>query len=377
MRTAVLHIVENLDRGAVETWLVRMLAFARSCGIDLDWSFYCTVPGGGALDTVALAAGTKIVRSPVPLARKVEFLQALRSELKHGGYDVVHCHHDLISGIYLLAALGIKLRRRIVHVHNADESLLTPNPIKQALLREPLRRTCLCLADRIVGISNHTLDSFLAGLQRRPGRDVVHYYGIDPAPFETPLPDRVGFRRSLGFDDDARVLLFAGRIVPEKNPLFALDVLAEMRRIDPKVVGVFAGAGGLEVQLREQARILNLNSGCRFLGWRTDIADIMRSSDWFILPHPETPVEGFGIAVVEAQLARLRLLISTGIADDPLLPTAVYRRLSLSEGPVAWAQAGLAMAQMELPSSDAVWESFYASPLDMDFALKDLLALYQ
>lgn len=37
----ILHIVESLDRGAVENWLIRMLGHARKRGIGVDWSFYC------------------------------------------------------------------------------------------------------------------------------------------------------------------------------------------------------------------------------------------------------------------------------------------------------------------------------------------------
>ena len=48
--TRVLHIVENLDRGAVENWLVRMLRHARRACQAPDWTFYCTLGRPGALD---------------------------------------------------------------------------------------------------------------------------------------------------------------------------------------------------------------------------------------------------------------------------------------------------------------------------------------
>ena len=39
----VLHIVENLHRGAVENWLIRMLRHARQRSVALDWTFYCAM----------------------------------------------------------------------------------------------------------------------------------------------------------------------------------------------------------------------------------------------------------------------------------------------------------------------------------------------
>lgn len=373
----VLHVVENLDRGAVENWLVRMLRHAQRRGTKLDWTFYCTLPQKGAIEDAALAAGARVVYAPVTVSSTRQFIAALRQELRSGAYDVLHCHHDLMSAIYLLSALGTPVGRRIVHVHNADEALPTPSLIKQRLLREPMRRICLALADRIVGISHHTLDTFLAGRPRRKGCDSVHYYGVNSVPHTAQADDRLRFRRELGFADDALVFLFGGRLVPEKNSIFVPDIFASLRRMEARAVCVFAGAGSQEDAVLAKVRALGVESATRLLGWRTDLARIMACSDWFVLPRPETPMEGFGLAVLEAQLAGLRLLLSRGIPDDPLLPTAHFRRLALAAGPHGWARAAIELMQEPAPSQQAAIDALAQSPMDMDFALVDLQGLYR
>jgi glycosyltransferase involved in cell wall biosynthesis len=373
----VLHIVENLNRGAVENWLVRMLRFSVRRGEALDWTFYCTLGEKGELDEEAGALAARVVHSPAPLRLKIAFMRSLRRELRRGRYDVMHCHHDLISAVYLLASLGLPIRKRIVHVHNADEGVPTPNRLKAWLLRPLLRGICLAMADSIVGISNHTLDTFLAGRKRRLGRDVVHYYGVDPSPFEVAAGDRVAFRRELGLADDARILLFAGRIVPEKNPLFAVEVFAELYRRDPNVTGVFVGSGSLDEEVRRRISELGLAPVFRHLGWRNDIAAIMCCCDWFILPRPEHPKEGFGLAVVEAQLAGLRMLLSNAIPNDPLLPTAIYTRLAIADGPGAWAKAAIELLHQGPVSRAAAQIAAAKSPFAMDAALAELVLLHQ
>jgi glycosyltransferase involved in cell wall biosynthesis len=139
---------------------------------------------------------------------------------------------------------------------------------------------------------------------------------------------------------------------------------------------VFVGAGSLEDAVRARAADLGQSEAIRLAGWRSDIPEVMAASDWFILPHPESPPEGFGIAVVEAQLAGLRLLLSKGVLDDPLLPTAVFRRLGLAEPPEAWAAAALDMLAGPAPSRAAAVAAHRESPMDMDRALDDLLSLY-
>lgn len=372
----VIHIVENLHRGAVENWLVRMLRHAVDSGVRVDWTFYCTLGQEGKLDAEARRLGAKIVHSPVPLRKKRAFLKALRSELRHGHYDALHAHHDLVSAVYLLAARGMRLKQRIVHVHNADEAVLTPHPLKKWMLRLIFRQVCLTLSSRIVGISQHTLDTFLAGRRRQPGRDRVHYYGIDATPFLKARVERDTFRRDLGLPTDAQILLFAGRIVPEKNPLFAVDVFAEMRRRNPRVAAVFVGAGSLEGAVRQRVEELRMQDRFCALGWRDDLPEIMVQCDWFILPRPEHPLEGLGIALVEAQLAGLRLLLSKGIADDPILPEAVVARLPLASGPAKWAEAALDLMNQSPPDQDRIEKLHAQSPFNLDFALRDLLLLH-
>ncbi len=125
-----------------------------------------------------------------------------------------------------------------------------------------------------------------------------------------------------------------------------------------------------------RARELGIGNSVRLLGWRTDLPEIMGCSDWFILPHPEHPMEGFGLAVIEAQLAGLRLLLSMGITDDPILPIAVFRRLSLSTGPQEWAKAAIKLLDDPEPSRAEGLEALKQSPMDMDRALDALLEFH-
>ncbi len=359
----------------MENWLLRMLEHAHKRGMKIDWTFYCILEQPGAWDSKAESLGARVCHSPVPIARKAEFMRALRQELSRGGYDVLHCHHDVLSAVYLAAALGIPTGR-VVHVHNADECVPSGSRFKQRILREPMRQMCLRMADRIVGISGHTLDTFLAGRNRRPGRDSVLYYGVDATPFVNVSADRAGFRRQLDLPADALILLFAGRMVPEKNPVFAVEVLAKLRELEAQAFAVFAGSGSQEQHVLQRARELGFEDGVRRLGWRNDLPEIMSCCDCFILPHPERPVEGFGLVVVEAQLAGMRMLLSRGVPDDPLLPAACFRRLPLADGPVVWAKAAAELLREPAPSRASAIAALKDSSMDMDRALEGLLQLH-
>jgi glycosyltransferase involved in cell wall biosynthesis len=373
----VLHCVERMHTNAIETWLARMRDHALHSGVPIDWDFHVQIPERGVLEDKYSTLEGQVIRSSYLLAEPAAFFCEFSRVCSAGRYDVVHVHADIMSAPYLIAARWAGCQKLIVHVHNADETVPTRSRVKRTVLRSAFRRICIRLAHKIVGISNHTLDTFLAGRLRRRDKDLVHYYGIDPAPFVNCQPDRGEFRRELRLPQDALILLFAGRVVPEKNPLFVVDVLAELIKREPRAVAVFVGAGSLELEVRNRAMDLGLAGSVRMLGFRADVPAVMSCCDWFILPRPEHPMEGLGIAVVEAQLAGLRMLLSRGIPDDPLLPGTVWARLSLADGSEQWATMAMQLLTQMPPANQQAAEILTKSPFDMDFALRDILSLYE
>jgi glycosyltransferase involved in cell wall biosynthesis len=284
--------------------------------------------------------------------------------------------------VYLTAAAGLSIERRIVHVHNADLHVPTGSPRKSAFLREPMRRLCLLLADRIVGISNHTLDTFLSNRQREPRRDVVLYYGIDTAPYHAPAPCRTAVRSSLGLPENARILLFASRMVEYKNPLFVVDIINEIAEDEPDVYAVFIGTGPLEEKVRERAQWLGIEDRVRVLGWRDDLTMVMRTADLFAFPRaeqttPDVGKEGLGLVVIEAQAAGLPALLSRGIPEDAILEPSLCTSLPLADGAKAWAVEARRVLAALRPNPAVGLARIERSDFALEMGFRNLVALHR
>jgi glycosyltransferase involved in cell wall biosynthesis len=371
----VCHIVESLDHGAVENWLVRSFEVARSIAADVDWTFCCILPRPGRLDDRVRALGGTVIHSPHELSSTAKFTASLRAQLRKLNFDVLHCHHDFLSAIYLVSSVGLPIKQRIVHVHNTDESLPV-SPWKQRLLLKPFRSICLALADQIVGISNDTLDQFLRNRPRRPNRDSVLYYGVDLEPIRSARYEPAGFRKSINLPADAKVVLFLGRMAPLKNPLYVIDVLQELLKRVPNTYAVFAGTGELTSTVKNMATQLGIAERIRLLGWRDDAAYLMKNSDLFLFPRLESPREGLGLVVVESQAAGLPMLTTLGITADAIVNRRLVAQLPLDAGREAWAQQ--AQQMMNAPSKD--FERALSCVEDSRFNMRDsvqeLLKLY-
>jgi len=372
----VLHIVENLNNQAVESWLLRVARAAKSDYAHVHWSFFCVLGKAGSLDALARNIGAEVIHSRYEVGDKVRFMRALREVMRAGRYDVLHCHHDIMSAAYLAASAGLPFRKRIVHVHNTSLSLPTPSRVKSELVREPMRQICLRLADEIVGISTDALESLVGKGAYNPGRHHVVHYAVDTERFFRTPVDREKCRRELGLESDARILLFVGRLTDYKNPRFVVEILEHVSNIDKNVVAVFAGAGDEAKSIIEFAEQKSLSERIRLLGFRDDVPNLMVNSDVLIWPSIEEPKEGLGLGIVEAQAAGLPILMSLSVPEEAIVVPELVQVLPLAIGAQQWANAVAGILSLPRPNREAAQDKVASSSFSMAAGVSNLVMLY-
>jgi glycosyltransferase involved in cell wall biosynthesis len=333
----VLHVIENFNVQAIEKWLYQLMRQLKLANENMDWTFYSTVGVPGKYDQDIQALGGKIIYSPIPLKKKWHFLKNFRQVLISEKFDILHCHQDVMSAIYLIAAIGLPLDK-IIHLHNTSFSLPTSSHLKSTLLQKPMRLACLYLADSIVGVSKVTLEAFLLNTKPKcDRRDVIIHCGIDMSAFHPTPCQRSFFLKALGLSANSRVLLFVGRMIDYKNPCFLIEIMEKISRLDPAFCTVFVGAGPLENKVLKMANLKSLESRVRVLGWRDDIPSLMMSCDMLICPSLEDPKEGLGLVIIEAQAAGLPVLMSLSVPDEAIVVNELVDILPLAAGAHIWA----------------------------------------
>ncbi|MBR5427889.1 MAG: glycosyltransferase [Clostridia bacterium] len=137
--------------------------------------------------------------------------------------------------------------------------------------------------------------------------------GIDIGKFRNPGVSKAQMRRELGLPEDAFVLGHVGRFAPEKNHSFILKVFAELLKKKPDAYLLLVGSGICEDEVMEMIRSSGVDDRILPISNRGDIERVLTAMDAFIFP---SLFEGLGIALLEAQAAGLRCVVSENVPSE-------------------------------------------------------------
>jgi alpha-1,6-mannosyltransferase len=123
--------------------------------------------------------------------------------------------------------------------------------------------------------------------------------GVDTTVF-TPDPQRgLELRKQLGIPEKVRLLLYVGRLAPEKNVRTLFQSYSVLQKKFPDKYHLLAVGDGTQRKLLQ--RLKNRHSGVHWLPYcsaPSELADLYRAADLFV--HPGTQ-ETFGLVSLESQ----------------------------------------------------------------------------
>lgn len=165
----------------------------------------------------------------------------------------------------------------------------------------------------LLHLSRHIVANSKAGLKaNKLNRGKVLYNGIDAAFFEEPI-DSFNIRNVFGVSNQKILITSVANLVPYKDYETVLRALYEIRKMGFVFYYIAIGEGSERKKLEELTEKLNLTDVVGFVGRRTDIKEILYSSDLFI--HSSLG-EGCSNAILEAMAAGLPI-IATNTGGTP------------------------------------------------------------
>lgn len=189
------------------------------------------------------AAIVPMVREPSP--RDLGAMLAIRRYIKRvGPFDVVHGHSSKAGALARLAAIGVQTQR--VYTPHAfrtlDPTLRGPSRALYGAIEAVLGRAA---SDRIICVSTHEYR------HARGWAIPASRLAMIPNAVQIPgdVPDRATAQRRFGLDDGDDVVVWVGRLAPQKAPLRFVDLMRRLVAHHPSARGLIIGFGPLEAEV--------------------------------------------------------------------------------------------------------------------------------
>jgi len=218
--------------------------------------------------------------------------------------SILHAHQLLSPASAALVASGLRRTAFVVTAHASGTvgdvaSLERQGPLGRARLLALRAR-----AAAFVAVSA-PIRAELAHAGVPPERIRSIPNGVDTRRFAPAAPaERPRLRRALALPP-VPLLVYAGRLAPEKGVDLLLDAWADARRRGCLGVLCIVGDGPERTALERRARDHGVLGAVRFAGPTADVLPWLRAADAFVLPSRQ---EGLSVALLEAMACGLAVV---------------------------------------------------------------------
>lgn len=335
----VLNMFTIMDRGGAETMVMNYYRHIDRTKVQFD--FLVHREQRGVYDDEIEALGGRIYRlCPIYPQNFARYKRDLRGFFQaHPEYKIIHSHMSELGYFAFREAEQQGVPVRICHAHNAphgfDAKMIVRTYFKKRMMPH-LTHLFMC---------GEESGKWLYG-EKNKSRFIMLNNAIDAASYTYDLSKREELRRQLGLADKL-VIGHVGRFSPQKNHPFLLDIFAALLKKEPNAVLLLVGGGEGMSKVQEKVQALGIAEHVRFLGVRSDVADLMQAMDVFVLP---SLYEGLPVTMVEAQAAGLPCIISDKVPPECILTEGLVDVMPLSASPETWAEKIL--AKRAIPRTD-------------------------
>ncbi|MCI0607246.1 glycosyltransferase family 4 protein [bacterium] len=304
----ILFVIDSLGRSGSERSLAELLPYLERASISCIIVCLRQREEGVQKEVEKLGFDVRILKGKGWLSRLRELRKIILAEKP----DLIHTTLFASNILGRLSGRGVPILSSLVNTPYEAIRFKDPN-IKARRLR--IVRwvdswTARCCTTHFHAVSKAAKESAVTTLGIRPERITVVERGRDPDRLGYPGKERSMLARTaLGLDENDEIIVNIGRLEYQKGQKYLLDAIAHLLPKHPRLVLLIAGRSGvLSSELSQLSEKLGLNGRVRFLGYRSDIPEILAAADVFAFP---SLYEGLPGAVIEAMALGLPVVASS------------------------------------------------------------------
>lgn len=264
---------------------------------DFEIKSECTIPYCDEFHEI------KFERSPIDI-RNFKAYAELKKIINNNYYDIIHCHTPVGGALARLA--GRKARKNNTKIIYTAHGFHFYNsaPIINWVLYYPIELFLSKYTDTLITINKEDYrrakKSFkYTNIEYIPG------VGIDIQNIKNTKINKEKYRNKLDIPNESFLIISVGELNDNKNHELVIKAIAKLK--EPNLTYCLCGEGPLGEKLRVLAEELNVSEQIKFLGFRTDVNEILQASDLFVFPSFR---EGLSVALMEAMASKLPIVCS-------------------------------------------------------------------
>lgn len=243
-------------------------------------------------------------RSPFKL-NNLKAIGQLKRVIDSENYDIIHTHTPMGSVVTRLASLKARKNgTRVIYTAHGFH-FYKGAPLLNWLLFYPVEKILARYTDELITINkedyNLAKNKFNVNVYYVPG------VGIDESKFdfEMTMEDKSNLRKSLGLSDDDFVMIYPAELSIRKNQEWLINSIKSLISVYPNIHLLLPGRDNLNGKIQALAKELNLEKNIHFLGFRSDIPQLLMISDIAISSSKQ---EGLPVNIMEAMYVGLPII---------------------------------------------------------------------
>lgn len=294
-----MHLIESLEFGGAEKVVVHLANhFSKTYKVSI-----CLTKRKGDLIS-QLNKNINVYCLHSPEGNNYSLPGKIKDLLITHKVDILHSHD---WGVYLEAALAVRNSRYAKLIHTVHGPYLPYPPGLLSRLKIAIRH----FAERFVSRYTCKIVSVSDSIQQYINNDI----GINPSRLQTihnGIKDIATSHAPYNHVQKVRFIT-TGRLAKVKNHSLMLNALSEVVKVNNNIELSIIGDGPERAELEKLCSKLDLGNYVDFMGFRTDVHDLLLQHDVFLL---SSNYEGISIALLEAMSLSMPA-ISTDVGGIP------------------------------------------------------------
>ena len=294
---------------------------------EVEVHFVCD-SDSNAVPTEEIEAHGGRVHIIAPYQNIAKNMSDMAGVFKRERFDVLHAYNSTMNLFPLLVAKKCGIPVRI------SESLSMANEREpKTVLKLILRRFSRLFATHYMSCGEDCGRWQFGDELFDAGKVDVFKTAVDSRKNSFDSALRAKTRVELGLADDELLAGFIGRFAAQKNPMFLMEVVGELCKLNPKVKFLLIGDGEYKEDMLAYMNANGFADRVIYLGRREDIVGFYQAMDCFLLP---SLYEGLPVVGLEAQCAGIDVFFSSEITPEASF-CELGHFLPLNNGPQKWA----------------------------------------